>query len=166
VFALPNAGVVIRITRSHVFEDRVRKVARLARWFCQVGAPTVRLVPSIPQPIPAQGLLATAWRYLPPTPPAPTVQNLGHVLRRFHANDPPPFPLPSWDPIGDVRCRLTDAEALLDGDRAFLEDWCDRLAPRVAQGRPHGEVSCLCRFLFQRPPSEPGVPVSEYRALQ
>src|SRR5262249_53584063 len=44
----------------------------------------------------------------------------------------PAFPLPEWDPVGDARSRLADAEALHDRDRAFLLDWCDRLAPRVA----------------------------------
>jgi aminoglycoside phosphotransferase (APT) family kinase protein len=132
VFALPSAGIVIRITRSTTFVDRVHKIALLARWLEQVRAPTIRLVVSIDQPVAADGLLATVWHYVPPTPPAPTYEELGGVLRRFHALGVPPFALPMWDPVGDARRRLADAEALEDDDRAFLEQWCDQLAPRVA----------------------------------
>ena len=42
VFALPRAGLVIRITRSHSLHDRVHKVARLAAWFATIDAPTIR----------------------------------------------------------------------------------------------------------------------------
>jgi aminoglycoside phosphotransferase (APT) family kinase protein len=132
VFALPSAGIVIRITRSRTFADRVHKVARLAQWFEQVQAPTVRLLSSISQPVAVIGLLATVWHYVPSTPPAPTYEELGQVLRRFHELGAPPFPLPLWDPVGDARRRLADAEALEDDDRAFLEHWCDQLAPRIA----------------------------------
>ncbi|GLI03893.1 phosphotransferase enzyme family protein [Phytohabitans aurantiacus] len=132
VFALPGAGIVIRITRSTTFVDRVQKVARLAQWFAQAQAPTVRLLASVDQPVAANGFLATVWHYVTPTPPAPTYEELGHVLRRFHELGVPPFVLPAWDPVGDARRRLADAEALADNDRAFLEHWCDQLAPRVA----------------------------------
>lgn len=132
VFALPAAGLVIRITRSRVFHDRVRKVVRLADWFEAVDAPTTRLAPVIRQPIGVRGLLATVWQYVLPTPPAPTVDDLGVVLRRFHCLGTPPFPVPPWDPVGDARTRLDDAEALDDGDCAFLHQWCERLEPHIA----------------------------------
>jgi hypothetical protein len=131
VFALPGAGLVIRITRSFGLHARVHKVVQLGAWFETVDAPTIRLAPGIDQPIEVDGLLASVWRYLPPADPAPAVGDLGTVLRRFHALGAPPFDLPVWDPVGDARTRLGDAEALQPGDRDALMSWCDDLAPRV-----------------------------------
>ena len=130
VYALPGAGLVIRITRSHGLPERVRKVVALAQWFAHIDAPTIRLA-AVPQPIIVDGLPATAWIYLPQHPPQPTVDDLGPVLRRFHHLGTPPMPLQAWDPVGDARARLADAEALAETDRHFLLDWCDRLQPQI-----------------------------------
>jgi hypothetical protein len=131
VFPLPGAGLVIRITRSFGLHARVHKVVQLGAWFETVDAPTIRLAPGIDQPIEVDGLLASVWHYLPPTDQAPAVGDLGTVLRRFHALDIPPFDLPAWDPVGDARTRLDDAEALSPADRDTLLSWCDDLAPRI-----------------------------------
>jgi aminoglycoside phosphotransferase (APT) family kinase protein len=137
VFALPSAGIVIRITRSHSLYDRAGKVARLAAWFTQVNAPTIRLAPDLEQPIAVNGLLATIWTYVEPCPPSPFVDDLGRALRQFHALGTPPFDLPTWNPVEDARRRLADAESLDERDRAFLLQWCDQLAPRVADLNAH-----------------------------
>lgn len=72
----------------------------------------------------------------------------------FHSLGPLPERLPAWDPVGDARSRLADAEELSDSDRQFLLDWCDRLeAPvaalqqRAGSGIIHGDahVSNLLR---------------------
>jgi hypothetical protein len=133
VYALPTARLVIRITRSHGLQDRVRKVVRLATYFESVDAPTIRLAPVTDQPLQASGVLATIWQYIPPTPPEPTVDDLGIALRRFHQLVSPAFSVPLWDPVGDARTRLKDAEALGANDRDFLLQWCEQLAPRVAE---------------------------------
>lgn len=132
VFALPAAGIVIRVTRSHGLAARVHKVVRLAGWFAQIAAPTIRLVSSIAQPIHESGMLATVWQYVPATPDPPAQAELGGVLRKFHQLGPPPFPLPAWNPVDDARRRLADAEALIPRHRATLVEWCDRLEPRLA----------------------------------
>jgi aminoglycoside phosphotransferase (APT) family kinase protein len=140
VFALPAAGIVIRITRSFGLDERVHKVVRLARWFAATDAPTIRLVPSIEQPVSVGGLLATVWRYVPPTSPPLSVEDLGDALRGFHTLDAPGFELPRWDPVGDARRRMGDAEYLDEGDRDFLEAWCDRLAPQIADLLLHEDL--------------------------
>ncbi|RKF25650.1 phosphotransferase family protein [Micromonospora globbae] len=154
VFALPSAGMVIRIARSHRLTNRVYKVVELGRWFEQVDAPTIRLAPNVTQPVRAGTLLASIWSYIPPVAPTPTVEDLGPVLREFHSLGPLPERLPAWDPVGDARSRLADAEELSDSDRQFLLDWCDRLeAPvaalqqRAGSGIIHGDahVSNLLR---------------------
>ena len=133
VFALPSAGVVIRITRSYGLHERVRKVARLGEWFATVNAPTIRLASQLTQPVAYDRLLATVWGYVPSTPPAPSTTDLGLVLRDFHRLGTPGWALPAWDPVGDARARLADAENLSDADRSYLLDWCDRLEPQIAQ---------------------------------
>jgi hypothetical protein len=57
------------------------------------------------------------------------------------------LPLPAWDPIGDARSRLDDAEELAETDRNFLLAWCDRLEPRLREfaasvqpGLVHGDA--------------------------
>ncbi|GAA3251141.1 phosphotransferase enzyme family protein [Dactylosporangium siamense] len=133
VFALPDVGLVIRVARSHGLHDRVHKLARLGAWFTDIDAPTIRLAHGHEQPFTVDGLLATIWTYVPTCLPEPTVHDLGHVLRQFHALGSPTFDLPAWDPIGDARRRIVDAEALNNSDRKVLLQWCDQLAPRVAR---------------------------------
>src|ERR671914_539743 len=72
VFALPAAGIVVRINRSYGLDERVYKVVRLARWFEQGNAPTIRLLPSVDQPLKAGALLVTVWQRIPPAPHPPT----------------------------------------------------------------------------------------------
>ncbi|GLY99819.1 aminoglycoside phosphotransferase family protein [Actinoplanes sp. NBRC 103695] len=132
VFALPNAGLVVRITRSHTLHARVHKNVALAAWFAAINAPTIRLAAGLGQPIADGDLRATIWDLVPPSTPTPDATDLGTVLRRFHALGLPAFDLPAWDPIADARARIIDAEALGDGDRDYLLHWCDRLEPRLA----------------------------------
>jgi Ser/Thr protein kinase RdoA (MazF antagonist) len=147
VYALPTEGIVIRITRSQGLQARVDKVIALARWLREVDGPANRLASGVKQPVRSRDLLATVWEYLPGRWPVPTVADLGRVLRAFHRLGEPPFRLPAWDPVGDARSRLADAEDLHDADRQFLLDWCERLAPRVAglidrtdRGLVHGDA--------------------------
>ncbi|WP_306209571.1 phosphotransferase [Actinoplanes sp. RD1] len=130
-FALPSAGLTIRIIRSRTLLDRVYKVVELGGYFGQVDAPTIRLADGVVQPLAVDGALASVWQWVPPTSPAPDASDLGDTLRRFHSLALPAFPLPVWDPIGDARKRISDAEALADADRDYLLAWCDRLQPRL-----------------------------------
>ncbi|QOC94899.1 aminoglycoside phosphotransferase family protein [Micromonospora craniellae] len=147
VFALPDPTLVIRIARTHRLRDRVAKVVALAHWFALMNAPTIRLAPAAPEPMAVGDLLASVWTYVPPTPPGPTVDDLGQVLREFHALPVPSIEPPEWDPIGDARRRLADAEGLRQDEHDFLSTWCDRLEPqltalrqRTASGLIHGDA--------------------------
>ncbi|MEU1398692.1 aminoglycoside phosphotransferase family protein [Micromonospora zamorensis] len=132
VFALPGAGIVIRIARTHQLRDRVTKVVQLARWFAEIDAPTIRIARGVERPIEVGDLVASVWQYVPSHPPDLTVEDLGAALREFHALGVPPLPLPVWDPVGDARRRLADADGLSKPDRDYLVDWCGRLEPQVA----------------------------------
>ncbi|WP_328469085.1 aminoglycoside phosphotransferase family protein [Actinoplanes sp. NBC_00393] len=143
VFALPSANLVVRITRSHRLHARVHKVAALGVWFATVDAPTIRLAEQFSQPVQDGQLLATVWELVPATEPKPDASDLGAALRTFHHLGLPPFELPAWDPIGDARTRIADAEALDGADREFLLEWCDRLEPRLAAFIASAEVGLV-----------------------
>lgn len=144
VFVLPRPGLVVRITLSHRLHDRAHKNAALGAWFDKVDARTIRLAKTpIAQPIEDGRLLSTVWTYVAPHEPQPDGGDLGDALRAYHGLGLPPFPLPQWDPIGDARTRITDAERLPADDRNFLLDWCDRLEPQLrdyAAAMPAGLV--------------------------
>ncbi|MBM0204799.1 aminoglycoside phosphotransferase family protein [Micromonospora sp. STR1s_5] len=131
VFALPGSGIVIRIARTHQLLDRVTKVVELGRWFARIDAPAIRLAPDIEQPVRVGDLVASVWSYVQPSTSAPTVEDLGLVLREFHSLDVAPIALPAWDPVGDARRRLADAEDLDPNDCDFLLKWCERLEPQL-----------------------------------
>lgn len=134
VFALPASTVVVRIARSYQAGSRVAKGVALARWFASIDAPAIRLAGPEDQPLVVDGFHATVWRYLAPGE-RPTPHDLGAALQQFHALGLPPFPLPDWDPVGDARQRLADAESIGDDDRRTLTAWCDDLEPHIADLR-------------------------------
>ncbi|WP_439650290.1 aminoglycoside phosphotransferase family protein [Glycomyces amatae] len=142
VYALPRAGLVVRITRSTRLHDRIRKGARLGAWFAEVDAPTIRLAETDEQPLQYEDLLATVWELVPPAE-TPSIDDLGPVLREFHSLPVPDLGLPVWDPVGTARKRIADAEALADDDRDVLLDWCDRLGPLVNELVEHSPLSLV-----------------------
>jgi hypothetical protein len=135
VFALPRCGIVIRIGRSARLHERAEKVAKLGVWFEEVNAPAIRLASGIPQPLMVNGLSVTLWDYVKPTASVLSVEDLGTTLQEFHGLGIPPFDLPRWDPVADARRRIADAEGLGGEDRNALEEWCERLEPKVAEMR-------------------------------
>ena len=108
---------------------RLPKVVRVARWLAAEQVPAVRLLPAVPAPVTVGGARATIWVDAGPGGPRPPDgADLGQALRRLHALRPPPgLDLPRWDPMDDVRRRLSDAEALAPADRAFLEARTDEV---------------------------------------
>jgi aminoglycoside phosphotransferase (APT) family kinase protein len=132
VYRLHRDPVVVRIAGSTALRHRVAKVVRVAGWLAEHDVPAVRLLPGVPQPVDVDGYLATVWQAVPAGRRQPTTRDLAVLLRRLHGLPPPPFELPAWQPLDDVRRRLGDAEALDPGDRRFITEQCDLLAERLA----------------------------------
>jgi len=113
---------------------RVPKVVQVARWLATQDVPAVRLFPGVPAPVRAAGALATIWCDASPggrppsAAPPPSSADLGRMLRRLHSLVPPLPALPRWDPLDDVRRRMSDAEALPPADRVFLANLTERVA--------------------------------------
>jgi aminoglycoside phosphotransferase len=132
VYRLAGDQAVVRIIGSRAMRHRAEKVVRIAGWFAGHDIPAVRLLVGVEQPIRVGEHLATVWDVVPDGRHKARGRDLGALLKRIHQLPPPDFPLPTWDPLDDVRRRIDDAEALADDDRQFLLERCDGLAETLA----------------------------------
>jgi hypothetical protein len=130
VFALPAAGVVVRVAASATMADRVDKVIRVAQWLEQGDVPAVRFL-GVDQPLVIDGLKVTLWDEIPAGGPVPTGGDLAAILRQWHQLAPPEGGLPAWAPMAEIRSRLTEPDGVDTGDLAYLRDECDRLEEQL-----------------------------------
>jgi len=135
VFRFPDHAVVVKIVLTPGLSHRAAKVAAVARWLAEHDIPAVRLIEDVEQPVRAGAHLATVWHEVPSTGPPPTGADLARLLRLVHELPAPPFELPVWEPLADVRARLADAVDLDPDDRAFLERRCDEVQAALATVR-------------------------------
>lgn len=131
VYRLARQPVVVRIVASRTLRHRVEKVVRVATWFAEHDVPAVRLLPGISQPVRVDEHVATVWDLVPGGGARPRGRDLARLLRRVHGLPIPPFPLPAWQPLDDVRKRVDEAEGLDDADREFLIQRCAEVAERI-----------------------------------
>lgn len=124
-FALPSAGLVIRIATNPAALDRVTNSIAVTRWLADRGFPCVIPADITDQPLVVAGHVVSAWRYLPTTDiPAPTGAEAGRVLRDLHAQGDPPCPLsPLDDPLASVASAVDEApDAIPQASRSWLAD--------------------------------------------
>jgi Ser/Thr protein kinase RdoA (MazF antagonist) len=131
VFELASAPVVVRIVASNALRHRVDKVVRVATWLAEHDVPAVRLVPGVDQPVTAGPYAATVWELVRCGGKQPRGRDLAKLLRRMHELPEPPFPLPAWEPLDDVRRRIGEADGLGDADLAFLRERCEAISERL-----------------------------------
>lgn len=132
VFRLVSEPLVVRVLGAWSLRHRVWKVVDVARWFERHGLPAIRLWPGAPsQPVRAGPVLATVWWAVPHAPEPPHAAELGRLLRTLHELPVPPFRLPAWEPLADVRRRLGDTDVLSEADRRFLLRRCDAAEERL-----------------------------------
>jgi len=147
VFRLATRPVVVRIVGSRTLRHRVDKVVAVASWLAEHDVPAVRLLPGVEQPVWVGEHVATLWQAVSVVDRRLTGGDLARLLRRLHALPAPPFPLPTWDPLDDVRRRLADAEELDPDDQEFLQNRCAELeaelaglCPSLPWGPVHGDA--------------------------
>lgn len=131
VFELASAPVVVRIVASNALRHRVDKVVRVATWLAEHDVPAVRLVPGVDQPVAAGPYLATVWEVVRAGGQRPRGRDLAKLLRRMHELPEPPFALPAWEPLDDVRRRIGEADGLGAADLAFLRERCEAVSDRL-----------------------------------
>ncbi len=124
LFAIPEAGVVVRVARSSEMADKVAKELAVARWLAGHEFPSVHPT-GTPQPVEADGRLVTFWEYVPDGSPAASVTIVARLLRDLHALPDPDFALPVLDPFPIMRRRIEAASGIRREDVCFLADACD-----------------------------------------
>ena len=148
VYHLRAADAVARIAlvTSPQSVARLATSVRVTRWLTHTGFPAVEPL-DVDQPVVSHGCAVTFWRYLPQHGPAPGPADLGHLLRRLHGLGPPPFPLPTYQPLVSVRRAIETSQAMSEDERAWLSGHCERLLDTYRQlkfalpeGMIHGDA--------------------------
>jgi Ser/Thr protein kinase RdoA (MazF antagonist) len=124
-FALPSAGLVIRIATSPGALDRVATSIAVTRWLAHRGFPCVIPAGTEDQPLLIGGHVVSVWRYVPITDtPAPAGADIGRLLRDLHAQGDPPHPLRRLDdPFASVASTLEEApDSMPQTSRSWLAD--------------------------------------------
>ena len=81
-FALPSAGLVVRIATNPPALDRVAASIAVTRWLADRGFPCVIPADIDDQPLVIAGHVVSVWRYVPTADaPAPTGAEIGRLLR-------------------------------------------------------------------------------------
>jgi aminoglycoside phosphotransferase (APT) family kinase protein len=144
VYHLPAAGAVARIApvTSPEKVTQLGTSVQVTRWLASIGFPTVEPLP-VDQPVACDGCAVTFWQYLPQDGLAPVPAGLGQLLRSLHQLDPPPVPLPAYQPLVSVRQAIESSRAINEDDRAWLRNRCEDLLDAYDQlsfQLPHGMI--------------------------
>src|SRR5215470_1750804 len=131
IFALPAAGVVVRIATNPDAFDQVTVSLRVTRWLADRGFPCVVPADVPGQPFVEGGRVVSVWRYVPTVPrPRAIATDLGRLLRALH--DQPALP----EPPGRFTDPLAGIANALDQHPDFLPSTHRRwLASRISQLR-------------------------------
>jgi aminoglycoside phosphotransferase (APT) family kinase protein len=124
-YALPSAGLVIRIAPTAQVLAPVTASIAVTRWLADSGFPCTIPADIDDQPFVIAGRVVSAWRYLVTADtPAPTSAEMGSILRELHAQGDPPRPLPSLgDPLASVTAVISEApDAMSTASQSWLLD--------------------------------------------
>jgi aminoglycoside phosphotransferase (APT) family kinase protein len=123
VYRLPRANAVARMSPVKR-EESVRRSVQVTRWLCAGGFPATAPL-DVDQPVQVDGWMVTFWRYYDAhgrskPPPA----ELARLLRQLHVFDPPPFPLPTYQPLVSFleELKTYGHRVLVAGEQDFLQN--------------------------------------------
>lgn len=132
-FALPSAGLVVRIATNPDALQRVATSIAVTRWLAGRGFPCVVPADVDSQPLVIDGRVVSLWRYLSLTvQPPPRGAELGQLLRVLHAQPDPPYSLRRFtDPFSSVASAIGEApDVMPDNNRSWLSDRISLLRDR------------------------------------
>jgi aminoglycoside phosphotransferase (APT) family kinase protein len=149
-YALPCAGLVIRIATNPQILGPVTASIAVTRWLADRGFPCTVPADIGDQPFLISDYVVSAWRYLPTADtPAPTSVEMGDILRELHAQGDPAYPLPSLDdPLASVIATISESpDAVSPASQSWLQErirslrrqWFALDFPRAA-GLIHGDA--------------------------
>jgi Ser/Thr protein kinase RdoA (MazF antagonist) len=146
IFALPSAGLLVRIATNPDALTGVRAAVAVTRWLAARGFPCVVPADIDEQPLVERDRVVSIWRYVPtvPGPPA-TGSDLGRLLRVLHAEPLPPHPPGQLgDPFGSVANAIQETpQAMSDAHRSWLSDRIAELRelwPSIEFPHPQGLI--------------------------
>jgi hypothetical protein len=125
LFALPSAGLVIRIATNPAAVPRVTAAVGVTRWLAAGGFPCVIPADIGEQPLIVDGRAVSVWGYIPPSAGLPpSAADLGRLLHRLHDQPALPQPPPALsDPFDSVAAAIDQApEALSRQDHEWLTE--------------------------------------------
>jgi hypothetical protein len=123
IFALPSAGLVIRIAIKSGARDRVAASVAVTRLLSSRGFPCVVPAGSDQQPLVVRGHAVSIWRYESTVrEPRPTGADLGEILRSLHEQPAPSHCPGQFDPpfSSVVNAIETTPDAMSSSDRDWL----------------------------------------------
>lgn len=147
VYLLPNENVVARLSRGVPARIEAERAVAVCRWLSGYDFPAP--VPAdLPQPVLVDDHVATFWRYYPQAPAqAPSLGELGRMLRRLHELPPPPIELPEYRPLDALPSAVRESRCLSSSDKSWLLEEYDRLLAAYAEldsplghGHIHGDA--------------------------
>lgn len=149
-YALPSAGLVIRIATSPRVLGPVTASVAVTRWLADHGFPCTVPADVDEQPFVIAGYVVSAWKYVPTADaPAPTSAEMGSILRELHMLGDPPYRLPDLgDPLDSVTAEISQApDVMSPASQAWLQEritslrrqWADLRFPRPV-GLIHGDA--------------------------
>ena len=124
-YALPSAGMVIRIATNPRVLDVVTASLAVTRWLADRGFPCTVPASIDDQPFVIAGYVVSAWRYVPTADtPAPTSVEMGGILRELHSQGDPPYSLASLDdPFASVAGAISQTPgAMSPASRSWLQE--------------------------------------------
>ncbi|MFB7161141.1 phosphotransferase enzyme family protein [Streptomyces sp. NPDC056242] len=147
VFRVEGGQIISRVGRHADRLPEVRREVAIARWLATADYPAARLVTEAEQPVVVEGHPVTFWEGLADGEQYASTRQMGELLRRLHALEAPPFPLPELRPFSKVEQRLKRA-LIREETRSYLASRAGELAARydglefvLPQGHLHGDFN-------------------------
>jgi hypothetical protein len=132
VFRLVRHRVMVRVTLTEGLAHRAQAAVAAGRMLAAHGIPAVRPLLGIPNPVHVEGRAVSFWKEVVDTGSAPTAPQLGDLLTRLHRLPIAGVRLPRWNPINDLRSRITDVHGWDHDDVDFLSRRCDAVESALA----------------------------------
>lgn len=132
VFRLVRHRVMVRVTLVDGLAHRADVAVAAGRLLAAHGIPAVRPLLGIPNPVHVDGRAVSFWKEVADTGSTPTAGQLGDLLTRLHRLPTAGIRLPNWNPITELRSRITDMHGWDRGDVDFLLRRCGAVESALA----------------------------------
>ncbi|EWM12147.1 phosphotransferase enzyme family protein [Kutzneria sp. 744] len=132
VFRLVRHRVMVRVTLIEGLAHRAHTAVSAGRMLAAHGIPAVRPLLGISNPVHLDRHAVSFWKEVVDTGATPTAVQLGDLLTRLHNLRTAGLGLPSWNPIAELRSRITATHGWDRGDVDFLWRRCEAVESALA----------------------------------